>query len=175
MEEVGNKIREIRKQAGMSMKELAGAVGLSYLTIQRIETGEVSPSVAVLSEIAYCLKRPITSFFDKTVGVQLIKSSDQPEIESSTLLLKLLVPKGVINDKISISLGKAEKGKCIDAHSNDGLEITYMLKGSCRFIYETQAHEMKAGDIVYFDAKRPHEIEALEPIEFINFYLRQVP
>ncbi|HQI30885.1 MAG TPA: helix-turn-helix transcriptional regulator, partial [Bacteroidales bacterium] len=62
------------------MKELARRVNLSYLTIQRIETGEVSPSVAVLSEIAYCLQCPITGFFDKTIGAKLIKSTDQPEI-----------------------------------------------------------------------------------------------
>ncbi len=103
--EIGNRIREIRKKQGMSMKELAGKVGVSYLTIQRIETGEVSPSVAVLSDIACSLNYPITGFFDRTMGLRLIKSNDQPEIESSTLLLKLLVPKGIINDSISVSLG----------------------------------------------------------------------
>lgn len=173
--EVGNRIREIRKAQGMSMKELARRVGLSYLTIQRIETGEVSPSVAVLSEIAYCLQHPITSFFDKTIGVKLIKSADQPEIESSTLTLKLLVPKGLINNNISVSLGKSGKGKCIDSHTNQGLEITYVLKGRCRQTYEDKVFEMEAGDIVCFDAERPHAIETLEPMEFINFYLRQVP
>ena len=173
--EVGNRIREIRKKQGMSMKELARRVGLSYLTIQRIETGEVSPSVAVLSEIAYSLQHPITGFFDKKIGVQLIKSANQPEIESSTLTLKLLVPKGLINDNISVSLGKTDKGKCIDSHENQGIEMTYILKGKCLMRYEDKVLEMEAGDIVCFDAERPHAVEALEPMEFINFYLRQVP
>jgi transcriptional regulator with XRE-family HTH domain len=65
------------------MKELAQKVGVSCLTIQRIETGEISPSVAVLSEIAYYLKYPISSFFDRAMGVRVIKSVDQAEIESS--------------------------------------------------------------------------------------------
>lgn len=157
------------------MKDLAKQVGLSYLTIQRIETGEVSPSVAVLSEIAYRLKYPITGFFDKEIGIQLIKAADQPEIESPTLMLKLLVPKGLINDKISVSLGKLDGSKCIDLHKNEGLEISYILKGKCRHIYENRVYEMEAGDIVCFDAERPHAVEALEPMEFINFYLRQIP
>jgi transcriptional regulator with XRE-family HTH domain len=172
--QIGNRIREIRKNTGMSMKELAQKVGVSYLTIQRIETGEVSPSVAVLSEIAYCLKYPISSFFDKAMGVRVIKSVDQAEIESSKLTIKLLIPKGVINDKIIVSLGRGEKGRCIDLHKNEGLEITYLLKGKSKFIYDDQIYEMDAGDIVYFDSGRPHAVEALKPIEFINFYLRHV-
>jgi transcriptional regulator with XRE-family HTH domain len=170
--QIGNRIREIRKNTGMSMKELAQKVGVSYLTIQRIETGEVSPSVAVLSEIAYCLKYPISSFFDKAMGVRVIKSVDQAEIESSKLTIKLLIPKGVINDKIIVSLGRGEKGRCIDLHKNEGLEITYLIKGKSKFIYDGQIYEMDAGDIVYFDSGRPHAVEALKPIEFINFYLR---
>jgi transcriptional regulator with XRE-family HTH domain len=172
--QIGNRIREIRKNSGMSMKELAQKVGVSYLTIQRIETGKVSPSVALLSEIAYYLKHPITSFFDKAMGARLIKSADYPQIESSKLKVKLLIPKGVINDKIIVSLGKGAKGKCIDLHKNEGLEITYLLKGKSKFVYDDQIYEMEAGDIVYFDAGRPHAVEALRPIEFINFYLRHV-
>jgi transcriptional regulator with XRE-family HTH domain len=172
--QIGNRIREIRKNAGMSMKELAQMVGVSYLTIQRIETGKVSPSVALLSEIAFHLKHPITSFFDKAMGARLIKSADYPQIESSKLKVKLLVPKGVINDKIIVSLVKGAKGKCIDLHKNEGLEITYLLKGKSKFVHDGQTYEMDAGDIVYFDSGRPHAVEALKPIEFINFYLRHV-
>ncbi len=156
------------------MKELAQKVGVSYLTVQRIETGKVSPSVALLSEIAYHLKHPITSFFDKAIGVRVIKSVDQAEIESSKLTIRLLIPKGVINDKIIVSRGRGEKGTCIDLHKNEGLEITYHIKGKSKFIYDGQTYDMDAGDIVYFDSGRPHAVEALNTIEFINFYLRHV-
>jgi transcriptional regulator with XRE-family HTH domain len=172
--QIGNRIREVRKNSGVSMKELAQKIGVSYLTIQRIETGKVSPSVALLSEISYHLKHPITSFFDKAMGVRVIKSADQAEIESSKLTIKPLIPKGVINDKIIVSLGKGKKGRCIDLHKNEGLEITFQIKGKSKFIYDDQIYNMDAGDIVYFDSGRPHAVDALEPIEFINFYLKQI-
>jgi len=62
---VGKRVREIRKNAGLSMKELAAKVGVSFLTIQRIETGKVSPSVALLSEIAYHLNYPLLPWWPK--------------------------------------------------------------------------------------------------------------
>ena len=44
---VGDRIRALRKRVGLSMKQLAEKVGVGYLTIYRIETGTVSPSVAL--------------------------------------------------------------------------------------------------------------------------------
>jgi len=41
------------------MSQLAERVGVSYITIFRIETGKVSPSVVLLSEIAHSLGEPI--------------------------------------------------------------------------------------------------------------------
>ncbi|HQM27670.1 MAG TPA: helix-turn-helix domain-containing protein [Syntrophorhabdus sp.] len=170
---MGNKIREIRKKTGLSMKELAKLVGVSYLTIQRIETGEASPSVAVLSEIAHCLKHPITSFFEKDKEWRVIRANEQPSVETKALSLKVLVPKAVMSDKISVSLGALRKGKRIDEHTNKGFEITYIVKGKCRQTYEKEVFELKKGDIVYFNAERPHSIYAIESIEFINIYLKQ--
>lgn len=53
--------------------------------------------------------------------------------------------------------------------------LGYILKGRCRKTYDNKVLELEAGDIVCFDAERPHSVEALEPMEFINFYLRQIP
>jgi len=172
--DVGNKIRKIRKSTGLTIKELAKLVGVSYLTIQRIETGEVSPSVAILSDIAHCLKHPITSFFEKDKGFRIIPANEQPAVETKALSLKVLVPKGVVSDKISVSLGKLKKGKRIDEHTNKGFEITYIIKGKCSQTYEKDVFELNAGDIIYFDAEKPHSVEAIESIEFINIYLKQL-
>jgi quercetin dioxygenase-like cupin family protein len=77
----------------------------------------------------------------------------------------------VVNGEIIVSLGRGKKGRCIDLHKNEGLEITYQVKGKSKFIYDGQIYETDAGDIVYFDSGRAHAVEALNPIEFINFCL----
>ena len=87
---MGKRVREIRKNAGLSMKELAAKVGVSFLTIQRIETGKVSPSVALLSEIAYHLNYPLASLVAEGKPVIHIKGSQQPVIESRNPEMRIL-------------------------------------------------------------------------------------
>lgn len=165
---VGRKIRELRKNAGLSMKELAEKVGVSLLTIQRIETDKVSPSVALLSDIAYQLKYPLTSLVAEERSVVHIKGNEQPVIESRKLMLKILAHKGALNENLSISLGKAEKGEFISKHKNEGIELTYMIRGKCIFKYGRKKFVLNQGDVIYHEGKEYHSVIAMEPMEFLN-------
>ena len=53
--EIGNKIKELRIQEGLTQEELADKTGLSTRTIQRIENGEVDPRIYTLTTIAEAL------------------------------------------------------------------------------------------------------------------------
>lgn len=174
-DQIGFRIRDVRKKNRLTMSQLADRVGVSYITIYRIETGKVSPSVVLLSEIAYSLGEPITAFFEQGQGkCILIKAEDQPEIEAHKLKLKLLIPKGLIDDSISISIGRARKGRCVDRHKNNGFELSYIIKGKCLFKYGNVEHEMKKGDVIYFDGKTVHSVLALESLEFLAIYFREI-
>lgn len=171
--DVGKRVREIRKIAGLSMKELAEKVGVSFLTIQRVETGKVSPSVALLSEIAYHLNYPLTSLVAEGKPVIHIKGSQQPVIESRNFKMKILAHKGALDGDLSVALGKAEKGEFISKHKNEGLELTYMIKGKNVFRYGKEKYELNEGDLLYHDGKEPHSVTALEPCEFLNILLKE--
>lgn len=150
------------------MKQLAAKVGVSYLTIYRIETGKVSPSVALLTDIAYHLNYPILSFFDhKENEVIHIKADKQPIIASEKLQLKILAPQGLIDENIAISFGKAEKGEFISKHKNRGFELAYVTKGKSIVKHGNTEYELNEGDLLYFQGETPHTVVALEPHEFI--------
>lgn len=151
------------------MKQLAEKVGVNLLTIHRIETGKVSPSVALLSEIAYYLNYPITSFVGgEERSVILIKGDSQPVIKSAKMDLKILAPKGALDEDVSVTLGKAEKGEFISKHKNEGIELTYIIKGKNIFRYGNKKYELHEGDLLYHDGKNYHSVTALEPTEFLN-------
>ena len=150
--EVGSKIREIRKNAGLSIKKLAEACGISYLTMQKIETGKISPSVALLSEIAYQLNYPISSFVADEPSIVLVKGDEQRIIESDKMNLRILAPKGTFDENVSVALGSAKKGEFVGKHRNEGFE-------------------MREGDLVYHSGKEMHSVTALEePFEFLNIH-----
>jgi transcriptional regulator with XRE-family HTH domain len=64
-ERIGTKTRAERQKSGFTLRELAKRLGISLITLQRIETGKSSPSVALLSEIAHQLNRSILSFLEE--------------------------------------------------------------------------------------------------------------
>jgi len=49
---LGNKIRELRIEKGMTQADLAAKVGKDYQSIQRVERGVVNSSIQYLREIA---------------------------------------------------------------------------------------------------------------------------
>jgi transcriptional regulator with XRE-family HTH domain len=171
--EIGKKIREIRTRLGLSIRELAEKVGVSYLTMQRIETDKISPSIALLANIASRLSYPLSSFLSKErPTVVLIKAEDQNVIATKSLTLKLVASKGTTNDNISIVHGVAEKGRLAGRHKHPGFELAYVLKGRALHKQGGNVYEVTDGDLIFFDASQWHEVIALEHHEWlgVQFY-----
>ena len=170
---VGNKIRLARKSLGLNMKEFARRIGVSYLTIYRVETDKVSPSVALLSEIAHHLGEPIVNFFDEEHKITFVKAGKAPRVDSGKMSLELLIPKGVISKEISVTLGRTQPGEFVSKHSHGGFELTYQLKGNALFKFGSEEFDFQEGDLIYFDSNVEHSVTALNYNEFISIYFRK--
>lgn len=57
-------LKEERRKAGMTQKELADAVGVTRNHVCQIEKGKVKPSPAVAQRIGHALKFEWTRFFE---------------------------------------------------------------------------------------------------------------
>jgi len=171
--QVGNKIRQTRKELGLNMKEFAERIGISYLTLFRIETDKVSPSVALLSEIAQQLGQRITDFLQEKNELTLIRKGKAPVIQSKKLKLELLLPKGIVDERVSVSLGEARKGEFVSRHSHSGFEVTYHIRGKSLFTYGAKEYELNEGDLICFDSSVEHSVFALGPVTFLSVYFRK--
>lgn len=67
LKKLGKRIREIRKEKGISQVQLAAEVNKDQQSIQRLEAGKINPSIYYLSEISAGLNTPLSellSFFN---------------------------------------------------------------------------------------------------------------
>ncbi len=61
---IGDRIKKIREQKGMSQKTLGLMLGLSDKAISSYESGRTTPSLETLIKISKELKKPISYFID---------------------------------------------------------------------------------------------------------------
>lgn len=57
---IGNNIRKKRDEKGVSQQELADNADVAKSTIQRIEKGEMNPSILALKKISLALETPLS-------------------------------------------------------------------------------------------------------------------
>ena len=57
------RLREWRERRGYSLRALGERAGVSYVTLSRIESGQMSPTVAMLAKLAQALAIDIRDFF----------------------------------------------------------------------------------------------------------------
>lgn len=61
---LGEKLRKLRDEKGLSLRELAALADTEYSQIHRIEIGQISPTAITLENLAEALKITPCAFFD---------------------------------------------------------------------------------------------------------------
>ena len=70
--DIGNKIRELRIQKGLTQEELADRAELSKGFISQVERDLTSPSIATLMDILQCLGTDLKDFFNEDTDEQIV-------------------------------------------------------------------------------------------------------
>ncbi|MEK4484650.1 helix-turn-helix domain-containing protein [Psychrobacillus sp. FSL H8-0484] len=159
-EEVGKRIRYLRRLQGLTSEELARLAGVSQSMISQIERGQVSPSLETLWKLSHSLKVPVFSFFETEVSnaVTITRAGETNSIKR--------VRPNVSYQLLSPSTGKQMSFfKMIVAPGEDldsplmyhaGEECGLMLVGSLSVEVEGEIHTIYEGDSIYFDSTLPH-------------------
>ena len=58
-----NKVRQLRKDKGLTQEQLAAIIGVSRQTINAIEKGKFDPSLPLAFKLAHLFKTPIEGIF----------------------------------------------------------------------------------------------------------------
>jgi transcriptional regulator with XRE-family HTH domain len=157
---IGPRIRQLRTDRGLALRNLAESSGLSINTISLVERNKISPSVSTLQRIAAALDVPITSFFEEETDPQSIIFSAADQRRA------IAIPAGQM-EKLATGLPHqcieplllnldpgATSGSAPIIHS--GHELIYCIKGTLFYEIAGERYELQAGDSLLFEARMPH-------------------
>ena len=158
--DIGEKIKALRQQLGLTQSELADRAELSKGFISQLERDLASPSIATLTDILECLGTDLKDFFSEGEQEKVAFSPDDMfEKEDGDRRILWLVPNAQKNDMEPILLTLAPGGATETDNPHQGEEFGYVLAGNVTLHLGRRKHRIKKGGSFYFCTNVPHYIE----------------
>ncbi len=156
---IGQQIRSLRKQRGLSLRALADLCGLSANAISLIERNENSPNVSSLHQMAKALNVPITDFFyqESEPTTLYVKRDQGVRYRNNGIELESLGI-GLPNQQLEPFRLTIEPGSGISDEpiSHPGHEFVYCLEGEIDYRVEDYTYHLDVGDSLLLEASNPH-------------------
>lgn len=163
---VGRRIRVLRKEVGLSIKELAETAGVSAPFISRLERGKSMASVPTLQLIADALKVDISSFFESTEETRftIVRKGDRRRHLSlrgkdrrTCYVMEPLV-ENMLDPLMDPALVTELLDELDDSEltSHGGQEFCMVIEGEVEIILGHQRFVLEQGDSAYWDGRIPH-------------------
>jgi transcriptional regulator with XRE-family HTH domain len=158
---VGGRLRELRKERGLSMRALAERSGLNVNTFGLIENGKTSPSVSTLQQIAAALEVPITAFFENHVpksSIAHLTARHRPRLAFAHGTLEDLgagLSSRAVEPFVVTLEPHAGSGDTPIVHT--GFEFVFCLQGRLTYRVEDQSYVLEPGDSLLFESYLPHQ------------------
>ena len=170
---LGENIRRERKRLGLTLEKFAKLVGTSKTTLQRIEKGVKAPKVDQLYEIAQLCRQPMEEFIqEESAGILRLNASRQKKVVGDDFEVSIICPYGVISRDMVINCYKGKTGAHIKPTQDRGYHWVYVIRGSCLFEHDGRQYTLKAGDSIYYDARKTFWFRVVEDLESIRLAVR---
>jgi len=159
--EIGEKLRELRIQRGLTQEELANRCELSKGFISQVENELTSPSIATLTDLLECLGVSLQSFFSDNNEKVVFSSQDMFEKDEPALGRKItwLVPDAQKNSMEPILLELQPGAVSQELPPIEGEEFGYVLKGRISVHVGKRTYLVKKGSSFCLHPSAAHFIE----------------
>ncbi len=159
--EIGDKIKRLRLQRGLTQEELGARTELSKGFISQLERDITSPSIATLMDILEALGTDIASFFHETVDEKIVYGREDMFVKEQDdgVTIRWLVTNAQKNALEPILVTLPAGGETVPDDPHEGEEFGYVLAGSITLLLGEKAHRVHRGDSFCF---RPNCVHALK-------------
>lgn len=169
------KIKALRKNRQITLKDLAKKTGLTEGYLSKIENADNAPPFSTLSKIAECLDIDISYLL-------LPENGSDKENPNIVVVKKEAIEDGRFSGNPHRkrvhgyqfeALATGKLGKNMEPYilvpdfepgeslQHDGEEFFYVLEGKIEFLYGTEKYILSKGDCLYFESHIPHNGRSL--------------
>lgn len=159
---IGARLRELRKDRGLSIQQLGDRVSLSIGMISQIERGISAPSLRSLRLLAEALKVPVSWFFASSKGHSasrhIVRRGDRRRLRVPDVgvVQELLSPDSA--SAIEIYEVSLEPGGSSgpDLYSHEGEKSGLVIEGELQLLIGDEDHLLQTGDSFNFPSTQLH-------------------
>jgi len=168
VEAVGDRIKNIRDEKGLSFEEMAKVTGFDVALLEKIEKNEVQPQLGTLVK----LSKALDSAFSRLVSqvgskfYSITRKDERRVVSRSTntrgkklYTYKSLAPevKGRHMEALMVTL---EENPEQEPSVHDGEEFIYVIEGVVTAQIDKERFELEPGDSIYYLSTIPHLVAA---------------
>ncbi|MDT2702494.1 helix-turn-helix domain-containing protein [Enterococcus dongliensis] len=151
---IGEKVKNLRNEQGMTLKQLSEETGLSTGFLSQFERGITTIAVEHLATIADLFKVKINYFFeDESVNEPIVRGYDQPVIHKlNNIIYKQLSrsPKDKMIAPKLIEIMPHENRELPTTYPHQGEEFIYILEGILTLVIEETTYQLYPGDSAHY-------------------------
>lgn len=165
--EIGDRIRSLREEKGLSVEEMARATGFEAELLSRIENHEVYPQLGTVIKLSKSLDAAFGNILSGA-GEQpyaITRKKDRKSIQRSTsskdksrlYSYKGLAPE-VAGRNMEPLIVQLEESTAKEVSSHEGEEFIFVLFGTVVLEIAEKTFELEPGDSAYYLSSTPHWI-----------------
>lgn len=180
IEELGRRIRKLRMDMRMTLKQVETASGLSATHLSEIERGRTSPTIGALVRIARALNKDASYFIEteELEDIAHVKGVASTLAFPGGAQAELLTP-GIPGSRVfayRVRLGGRGEGRIRLAPSPlDDLAVYYVRSGTIQTRFGDTESTLAPGDAAQASLSIPHDVHAPEgPAEILFLTTRSL-
>ena len=167
---VGEKVKTLREQKGLSLKDLADLTGFSTALLSQMENHLVSPSLGTMIKLAKALGVKVGDFLGETEGepFAIVRKDERKTVS------RFASKEGVKYGYFYEALGFEKKNRHMEpfivtlepatvktskTSVHDGEEFIFVLEGAMEVILGSHTDVLYPGDSIYYDSNIPHRVQ----------------
>jgi transcriptional regulator with XRE-family HTH domain len=174
---LGQLLRDLRRQQGLSLAELSRRVGVSASALSQFETGRAEPSLGTLWQLGRALDASLFDFFasEPKESVQLTRAHERTVVSYGRARYEALARSNLRHlDHFVLHLQPGE-GVVREAVAHAGEECGLVLEGEMVVHVGGSSYRLGPGDALWFDSEQPHTYEVVGERLCVSVWADTIP